>query len=259
MKGSLKTLLLDHTNTLDWGMRLTFITDVANGMRYLHDRQTIHRDLKADNCFVDASLRVKVADFGTGRIAANIQGSHASFDVGGGQVREHSATLSCLPLSQSPSQPHTWAGTNVVRDRTLSKGVGTLLWMAPEVLSGSRIKEGHATALDVYSYGIVLWEVWAREQPWGEIVENGVNFVTALTELVTSGVRPRLPDTDQVSSGSDRSGRKQAKVPPTGYAELMNECWASQAEKRPSFSVVVSRLSKIRGALARDNRHETAL
>lgn len=32
-----------------------------------------HPDLKADNCFVDAQNRVKVADFGTGRIQGKFQ------------------------------------------------------------------------------------------------------------------------------------------------------------------------------------------
>jgi hypothetical protein len=32
--------------------------------------------------------------------------------------------------------------------------------MAPEALLGSRIKAGQAPALDIYSYAIVLWEIW---------------------------------------------------------------------------------------------------
>lgn len=47
-------------------------------------------------------------------------------------------------------------------------GVGTLLWMAPEALRGAKIKEGMAKALDVYSYAIVLWEIWTRGRPWDE-------------------------------------------------------------------------------------------
>lgn len=43
MSGSLKTLLRDHTQPLDWPIRLLFGSDIARGMAYLHEKGTIHR------------------------------------------------------------------------------------------------------------------------------------------------------------------------------------------------------------------------
>jgi serine/threonine protein kinase len=43
--------------------------------------------------------------------------------------------------------------------------VGTLAWMAPEVLANQRYTE----RADVYSYGIVLWELLTRQCPFGEL------------------------------------------------------------------------------------------
>jgi serine/threonine protein kinase len=43
MTGSLKTLLLNLAEALDWSTRLTFGIDSARGMAYLHDKGTVHR------------------------------------------------------------------------------------------------------------------------------------------------------------------------------------------------------------------------
>lgn len=103
--------------------------------------------------------------------------------------------------------------------------------MAPEVLSGARIREGQGSALDVYSYAIVLWEIWGQTQPWNEIPDQGVGFTVALTEAVQGGSRPALPS----SCGTA----------PRGYEELMERCWAGQPEARPPFSAVVTTLTTI--------------
>lgn len=88
---------------------------------------------------MDKARRIKVADFGTGLIANIRKEQSAPWRSGRKDV---SATVDTISL-----------------ERSLSKGVGTLLWMAPEALQGERIREGQAPKLDVYSFAIVLWEV----------------------------------------------------------------------------------------------------
>jgi serine/threonine protein kinase len=101
--------------------------------------------LQADNCFVDAALRVKVADFGTGRIAAKLAGHRRGRGDDTHPSTHHDGTSSsewCNPVE-------AWSEGDKI-GRTLSVGVGSLLWMAPEAIRGSRITEGQAPALDVY-------------------------------------------------------------------------------------------------------------
>ena len=45
--------------------------------------------------------------------------------------------------------------------------VGTLMWMAPEVfdISGAASYDKRA---DVYSFGIILWELWTQQVPYEE-------------------------------------------------------------------------------------------
>lgn len=40
---------------------------------------------------------------------------------------------------------------------------GTFHWMAPEILTSSN---SYTHKADVYSYGIVMWEIMAREPPF---------------------------------------------------------------------------------------------
>lgn len=177
-------------------------------------------DLKADNCFLSGDQRVKVGDFGTGRIAKHIQ-----------DTADTTAALA------SPA-----TATTATAGRTLSKGVGSLLWMAPEALRGARLNDGLGSALDVYSYAIVLWEIWHRALPWDEIQEDVyIQFVSRLTKLVNDGARPE-PRTD-------------SEPPPAGYRELMEQCWADAPADRPTFATVLEALEEIRRVVFR--RSET--
>jgi LIM domain kinase 1 len=51
-------------------LRLSFATDIARALAYLHARRCIHRDLKGENLLVTANGRLKITDFGFARIAA---------------------------------------------------------------------------------------------------------------------------------------------------------------------------------------------
>lgn len=54
----------------DWPLRMSFATDIARAVAYLHARNCLHRDLKGENLLITANDRIKVCDFGFARIAA---------------------------------------------------------------------------------------------------------------------------------------------------------------------------------------------
>ncbi|KAF8870643.1 kinase-like domain-containing protein [Gymnopilus junonius] len=68
--GNVRLYIHDKSKPFPWKLRISFATDVARALAYLHARKCIHRDLKGENLLVTANGRLKVTDFGFARIAA---------------------------------------------------------------------------------------------------------------------------------------------------------------------------------------------
>ncbi|KAG6873102.1 hypothetical protein C0995_002945 [Termitomyces sp. Mi166 len=68
--GNVRLYVHDKTKPFPWRLRMSFATDVARALAYLHARKCIHRDLKGENLLVTSNGRLKVTDFGFARIAA---------------------------------------------------------------------------------------------------------------------------------------------------------------------------------------------
>ena len=200
--GTLTGVLQDERINLDWETKTRFALETAQGMALVHSLGRMHRDLKSGNILVTASgsigmMRVKVADFGTATLAGIATNMSEVVNV----------EEMVMPMTE--------------RMKTLrTKGVGTPLWMAPEILSGST---SYGASADVYSFGIVIWEIASRQEPWLEL--SGDLIVEELLELLTNGIRPRI-----------------GEGWPIEFVKLMVECWSTDPQARPPFGKIVQRL-----------------
>ncbi|XP_021893134.1 uncharacterized protein LOC110811072, partial [Carica papaya] len=118
-------------------------------------------------------------------------------------------------------------GLSKVKQHTLvSGGVrGTLPWMAPELLSG---KSNMVTEkIDVYSFGIVMWELLTGEEPYADM-----HCASIIGGIVNNSLRPNIP------SWCDPE-----------WKALMESCWASDPAERPSFSEISQKLRNMAAAI----------
>jgi hypothetical protein len=95
---------------------------------------------------------------------------------------------------------------------------GSTPWMAPEHLNSKQYTE----ACDIFSLGVVLFELCTRLQPYEEL--EGVPQIVA---QVMKGVRPQIPAVVGV---------------PDDLRQLMKDCWAHDPRDRPTAVQVCGRL-----------------
>ncbi|KAG5177901.1 kinase-like domain-containing protein, partial [Tribonema minus] len=104
---------------------------------------------------------------------------------------------------------------------------GTVAWMAPESFGKRQGSASMSAMSDLYSYGIVTWEVLAgirghaESTPWyGKSVVEVISAVTIHGE--------RLPLHEGCVSNSNIS--KAAM-----HVDVMRRCWSAQPSERPTF------------------------
>ncbi|XVF75248.1 hypothetical protein PTKIN_Ptkin13bG0172400 [Pterospermum kingtungense] len=111
-------------------------------------------------------------------------------------------------------------GTSCLETQCLeTKGnMGTYRWTAPEMIK----EKPYTRKVDVYSFGIVLWELTTALLPF-----QGMTPVQAAFAVAEKNERPPLPESCQPA-----------------LAHLIKRCWAANPAKRPDFSDIVSALEK---------------
>jgi len=100
--------------------------DIAEGLKYLHSENVIHRDLKGYNILISQSMRACIADFGL----ATITDSGFATTMTGGAM------------------------------------IGTLRWLAPELFPGAQVSRRHTYASDIYAFALVCYEMFSSKLPF---------------------------------------------------------------------------------------------
>jgi len=175
--GSLASLI--RKESLSLLLKVRMCLDCARGMAYLHSCKIMHRDLKPDNLLVLSLDEI-----------APIVCKLTDF----GSTREVGEEMSA----------------------NYTKGVGTPIYMAPEILES---EGGYSMGADVYSFAILMWEVYTCKEPFSDM---DFHKPWQIADHVIKGGRMEIPE------GC-----------PEPYASLIKRCWAHDTKERPTFQDIV--------------------
>jgi len=212
-KGSLHDFL--KANLLSWDQLCTIALNIANGLAFLHDDKQCgdkrkhaitHRDFKSKNVLIKSDLTACISDFGLAHVF--------------------------IP-NPNPGQDG---------EQTFGQ-VGTLRYMAPEVLEGAiHFSRDSFLRIDMYACGLVLWELASRcrigqsqaeeyKLPYEAETNNPNTSLEEMQELMNRRVRPVIKD----------SWKLNVQGMPE-FCETIEHCWDHDADARLSASCVAERI-----------------
>jgi Protein tyrosine and serine/threonine kinase len=185
--------------TISWRRRLRMAKCGASALAYLHsfDPPFLHRDVKSQNFMVTANYEMKLSDFGESRARST---ATSSMNV--------SSRMSDLNRNNSSAAPMTGE-------------IGTAQWMAPEVMRGG--EGSYDTSIDIYSYGIVLWELASLSHPHVGISDRQLVYL-----VLMRGMRPAMPEW----------------IHPN-LVTLITKCWDENPNNRPTALEIQAALEDI--------------
>ena len=195
-----------------WALKIRWLLDVAQGLHYLHSKGGLHRDLKSSNILLSKDksneLRAKIADFGLSALVTR------------GKKRVRAKKI---------RGNHAWQADEWIK--SMSTFVGSIPYMAPELMTKTSDNQTrYGPRIDIYSFGIVIYEVISQRKPWkDEITSHGIE---GIIKAVKIGTRPSMsPQTLMMA--------------PHELGNIMNECWRQHGVHRPSAKTLCGCLQNI--------------
>lgn len=128
-------------------------------------------------------------------------------------------TAKICDFTKAKLTENLFAGTYTVQ----TNHTGSFQWLAPEAIKG----EAQTEVSDVYSYGILLWELLTHKVPFEHLGLQIPGQEFQLQVKITSGERPPIPD---------GCGPK--------LASLIQRCWDQEPTKRPTITEVLFELEQ---------------
>lgn len=160
---------------------LGIVPKICDALQFAHDEGVLHRDIKPENILLDSRGRVKLADFGIAKLAAEA-------DLAG--------------LGEGSQDPlFTQSGTSL----------GTPSYMAPEQRESPSEVDHRA---DIYSLGVVFYEMLTGELPGpGFVAPSSKSAADSRVDEIVKQALEQDPRWRQRSAGQLKTQVEEASGP----------------------------------------------
>ena len=190
--------------------------ELASALEHLHENRIVHRDIKPANIGFLMPSQVNSDNTNAHESRYHNSGRLQLFDFG---------IASELPSStmfrENKRSKINGDVSSHVKDETflLTPCVGTIRYMAPEVYLG----RNYGTAADVYSMGIVFYQMFSLSTPYKGMTEKCMKSC--------------------VFQGGMRPGMEIQRYWYKDLRDLIPECWSQSLFRRPGAQEVAARLN----------------
>ncbi|XP_071091629.1 atrial natriuretic peptide receptor 2-like [Haliotis cracherodii] len=200
-KGPMTDILQDEKYNLTNDFKFSLSSDIASGMNFLHNHGIIHGSLNSSCCLIDSRWTVKVGDWEYCKLFKQLYKKKN-------------------PLHYIRKDPHY-----------LSKYAAAFrdFWVAPEILR-TDFELSPSTQTDVYSFSIIIQEIFTREDPYSEHAD-ALSPDEVLKAVVNNNLRPQ-PNDDT----------------PLNVRQIMEIAWSDNAATRPTFEQILKMLRQSRSS-----------
>ena len=141
-KGTLSDVIQNEKYRIDDNIKFSLAVDVAEGVGFLHSQGLLHSSLTPDCCYIDSKWSVRIGDWENHKLETLSRNSR--------KISRASVAPSSVDIDAEDE--NVWARRQ--------------FWIDPEIIrcDVTTFRKSH----DVYSCGMILVEIFTRENPFDE-------------------------------------------------------------------------------------------